>query len=122
MKIEKFEDIKAWILAKELAVEIYKIECKTTYGVDLSFKDQIQRAVISIMSNIAEGFERGSDKDFIKYLYISKGSCGEVRSLLNIAKEIGYIDSESFRILNSKCEEISKAISGFIKYLSKDRL
>jgi four helix bundle protein len=119
MKIEKFEDIKAWKLAKELVLEIYSIECKTTYGIDLGFKDQLQRATVSIMSNIAEGFERGSDKDFIKHLYISKGSCGEVRSLLYIAREIGYINHQQFDNLCKKCEEISKTISGLIRYLSK---
>ncbi len=74
MKIERFENIRAWQLAENLVLKVYDIKCKTNYGIDLGFKDQIQRASISIMSNIAEGFERGSNKEFIKFLYIAKGS------------------------------------------------
>jgi four helix bundle protein len=117
MKIEKFEDIKSWQLALELVVEIYSIECKTDYGIDIGFKDQIQRASVSIMSNIAEGFERGSNKEFIKFLYIAKGSCQEVRSLLHVGNKIGYIWEKSYLKLLNMVEEISKTISGLIKYL-----
>jgi four helix bundle protein len=70
------------------------------------------------MNNIAEGFERSSDKDFIKFLYYSKGSVGEVRSLLNIAVELGYIELEFYNKLKNDCLEISKQLSNFIKYLS----
>jgi len=117
MKIQKFEDILSWKKAKELALQIYKLQCKTSYGIDIGFKDQIQRAAISIMNNIAEGFERGSKKEFLKYLYIAKGSSGEVRSLLHIAKDLDYITVEQYNELLSQCEEISKTLSGLIKYL-----
>jgi four helix bundle protein len=82
MKIERFEDIIAWQLAKELTISIYSLfENSNDYG----FKDQIQRASISIMNNIAEGFERKTNNEFKQFLYIAKGSCGEVRSMLIVA-------------------------------------
>ena len=83
MKIERFEDIIAWQLAKELTISIYSLFEKSN---DYGFKDQIQRASISIMNNIAEGFERKTNNEFKQFLYIAKGSCGEVRSMLIVAK------------------------------------
>lgn len=114
MKIEKFEDIIAWQRSKDLAVDIYQCFklCK-----DYSFKDQIQRATISISNNIAEGFERQSNKELSKFLYISKGSCAEVRSMLYIALELKYISNENFDKLYFNSYEISKILSGFIKTL-----
>lgn len=88
MKIEKFEDIIAWQKAKELTLTVYTVFKANR---DYAFRDQIQRASISIMNNIAEGFERGSNPDFRKFLFIAKGSCGEVRSMLMIAEELGYL-------------------------------
>ena len=114
MRIEKFEDILSWQKAKELTIVVYsELEnCK-----DFGFKNQIQRASVSIMNNIAEGFERRSNKEFKQFLYIAKGSCGEVRSMLYLSKELNYLPLE----LNSKlfrlCIEISKLLSGFIKTL-----
>ncbi|MEJ5284988.1 MAG: four helix bundle protein [Brevinematia bacterium] len=118
MNINRFEDTIAWQLAEKLTTEIYKLEFKTQFGLDFGLKDQIQRASVSIMSNIAEGFERGSDKEFIKFLYIAKGSCGEVRSLLHVAYDLKYINQTTYKRLISDCEEISKTITGLIKYLS----
>lgn len=88
MKINTFEDIIAWKKAKELTLVIYK---STDACKDYSYNDQIRRAAVSIMNNIAEGFERQTDKEFIQFLYIAKGSCGEVRSMLYIALERRYI-------------------------------
>jgi len=91
MKIEKFEDILAWQKAKILTLKIYSL----LKGLkDLAFRDQICRASVSIMNNIAEGFERKSDKEFIHFLFIAKGSCGEVRSMLYLAIGLNYIDDE----------------------------
>lgn len=112
MKIEKFEDIIAWQKARVLTLLIYKEfkNCK-----DFSFKNQIERASISIMNNIAEGFERLTNKDFRNFLFIAKGSCGEVRSMLSVAKDLGYItnDTEMYKLT----VEISRMLSGFIKTL-----
>jgi len=114
MKIEKFEDIIAWNKAKTLTLRIYHV-FKTSK--DYSFKDQIQRAYVSIMNNISEGFERRSNKEFIHFLYISKGSCGEVRSMLSLGKDLNYIDEAEYAKLNNMTLEISKILSGFIKIL-----
>lgn len=114
MKIEKFEDIIGWQKAKNLTLDIYKQfkNCR-----DFSFRDQMQRAVISIMNNIAEGFERKGDKELKYFLFIAKGSCGEVRSMLYISHELGYVTKQDFDRLYALSVEISKLLSGFIKSL-----
>ncbi|MFH1402372.1 MAG: four helix bundle protein [Patescibacteria group bacterium] len=114
MKIEKFEDIISWQKAKILTVEIYKEfkDCR-----DFGFKDQIQRVSVSIMNNIAEGFERKGDKEFKHFLFIAKGSCGEVRSMLYLAENLKYINEQHFKKYYDLSVEISKLLSGFIKML-----
>jgi len=114
MTITRFEDILSWQKSKIFVIEIYKQfnQCR-----DFSFKDQILRAAVSIMNNIAEGYEKMSNKDFKSFLYISKGSCGEVRSMLYLALELNYISKNGFDYLYNQSEEISKMLSGFIKRL-----
>lgn len=114
MKIERFEDIIAWQKAKELTVAIYSQfkNCR-----DFGLRDQIQRASVSIMNNIAEGFERRTNKELINFLYIAKGSCGEVRSMFYLALQFGYINKEQFEKNYSLSVEISRLLSGFIKVL-----
>ena len=114
MKIEKFEYIIAWQKAKDLTLKIYHIFKNSR---DFDFKDQIQRASVSIMNNIAEGFERRTNKEFLHFLYIAKGSCGEVRSMLHLSLELKYISQKEFVGLHSLTLEISKILSGFIKTL-----
>ena len=114
MAIERFEDIIAWQKAKELTIQIYKIFGDSK---DFGFRDQIQRASVSVMNNIAEGFERKSNNEFRHFLYIAKGSCGEVRSMLIIAFELKKIESDDFQHLHGLSIEISKIIAGFIKTL-----
>ena len=113
-KIEKFEDIIAWQKSKILVSDIYKEfrVCK-----DYAFRDQIQRASVSIMNNIAEGYERKGNKEFSKFLYISKGSCGEVRSMLYLALDLGYISKDKFESFSRQSLEISRMLSNFIKTL-----
>lgn len=114
MKITKFEDILAWQKGKLLTVEIYR--CFRNIK-DFNFKDQILRAVVSICNNIAEGFERQSNKELSKFLFIAKGSCAEVRSMLHLALELNYISKDDFNKLYNLSQEISKMLSGFIKTL-----
>lgn len=114
MKIERFEDIIAWQKAKELSLIIYK---QFKNNNDFGFRDQIQRASISIMNNIAEGFERSGNRELKKFLYISKGSCGEVRSMLYMALELNYICEKDFEKPYILSVGISKLLSGFIKTL-----
>ena len=116
-RIERFEDIKAWQLAKELVVEVYKVSARDPFVKDFGLREQIRRAAVSIMANIAEGFERESDKEFQRFLVIDKGSAGEVRSHLYVASELGYVSAGEFERLKQMSEETSKAIQGFIAYL-----
>lgn len=114
MKIEKFEDILSWQKGEILVLDIYKIFLDSR---DFSFRDQLQRAAISIMNNIAEGFERKGDKEFKRFLFIAKGSCAEVRSMLYVALELKYITKNKFDEWYLLSVEISKMLSGLIKTL-----
>jgi four helix bundle protein len=116
VKIEKFEDIVVWQKARVFSVEIYNT---FRYCRDYAFKDQIQRATVSIMNNIAEGYERKGDREFRKFLYISKGSSAEVRSMLFLSLDLRYIDKNKFESLHDQSLEISKMLSGFIKKLNQ---
>ena len=112
MKILKFEDIIAWQKGQDLAVEIYhSFEHSRDYG----FKDQIQRASVSVSNNIAEGFDRNSNKEFIRFLYISISSCSEVKSMLYLSYRLNYLNNEQSKQLILKTEEVSRIIRGLIK-------
>lgn len=115
--IKSFEDIKSWQKGRILNVEIYKITNKGDFQSDFGLKDQIRRASVSITSNIAEGFERGSRKEFLQFLSYSKGSCGEVKSQLFLALDLGYIQQEEFEKIRNIVIEISSLLHGLIKYL-----
>ena len=112
MKIERFEDIIAWQKAREITVNIYK---SFSDSKDFGFRDQIQKASVSIMNNIAEGFERRSDKEFKHFLFIAKGSCGEVRSMLYLAMDLEKLQPTVCKKLFLLSQEISKILSGLIK-------
>lgn len=114
MKISRFEDIIAWQKAKLLTKNIYLLFGDSK---DYSFKDQIQKASCSIMNNIAEGFERKTNNEFKYFLFIAKGSCGEVRSMLCLAFELNKIKEADYKEQYALCEEISKMLSGLIKTL-----
>lgn len=90
MKIRKFEDLESWKKARKLTNTIYEATGTGTFTRDFGLKDQIRRASVSILSNIAEGFQRGGDKEFLQFLAVAKGSCGEVRAQLYIAVDQGY--------------------------------
>jgi len=117
MKFNRFEEIDVWKQSRLLVKDIYNISEQIPFSKDFSFKDQIRRSAVSTPSNIAEGYERKSNTEFIRFLYIAKGSAGELRTQLYLAKDLNYIDEEIFNSLLSKSEEISKSLSGFIKYL-----
>lgn len=113
-----FEELKIWQDARILVKEIYSL---TNSIKDRGYNDQIQRAAISIMNNIAEGAESGSDIMFKKYLQIAKGSCGEVRNMLYIGVDLNYIDKEKAEPLNVQCKCLSAAIFNLINYLNKSK-
>ena len=119
MKIEKFEDIESWKLARELTKDIYGITKLNNFSKDFGLKDQIQRASVSIMANLSEGFDSNSDKSFINFLNYSYRSASEVQSLLYIALDQEYISQNEFELLYTKCKDIKNLIGGLIQYLSK---
>ena len=116
MSIQKFEDVIAWQKGQDYAVGIYSI---FTGLKDYAYKDQICRAVISISSNVAEGFDRQSNKEFVRFLYISLGSCSEVKSLLYLAKRLNYISEEEKLKWLEMGNEISRIIRGLIKSMQQ---
>ena len=118
--MKRFEDLEVYQKAFEFSIKIYKITSSKTF--DYNIKNQIQRAVLSIPINIAEGFELQSNKQFIKFLYISKGSSGEVRSLLKICERLAYIDKDIVEESIKEVEDISKQLSKFINYLNKSEI
>ena len=111
-KIERFEDLIAWQKARILTKEIYEITRTGEFAKDFGLSGQIQRASVSIMSNIAEGFERGGRGEFHQFLSIAKGSAAEVRSQLYVALDIGYLDKRDFKIIMKKAEEVGRIIGG----------
>jgi four helix bundle protein len=112
----------SWQKARELNRLIYQASNRGPFARDFGLRDQMRRASISIMSNIAEGFERGGDKEFIQYLSIAKGSCGEVRSQLYAALEGAYLNAAEFKELSDHSVEVSRLISGFMTYLRRSDL
>jgi len=98
MQIKNFEDLEIWQLARRLTQEIYTLGRTPKFAKDYALKDQMQRAAVSIMSNIAEGFERAGNQEFAQYLYVAKASCGEVRSQLYVALDQEYLDQKKTRL------------------------
>ncbi|NPA66972.1 MAG: four helix bundle protein [Chlorobi bacterium] len=114
MKIEKFEDILSWQRSRKLVISVYEIFKDHK---DFGFKNQIEKAAVSVMNNIAEGFERKSNNEFKYFLFVAKGSAAEVRSMLYLAKDLNKIKKENFENLYKLTIEISKLLSGLIKTL-----
>ncbi|MES2746816.1 MAG: four helix bundle protein [Bacteroidota bacterium] len=117
-KFKSFEEINSWQKSREFNKRIYLVTESIDFKKDFDFVRQIRRASLSISSNIAEGFERNTDKEFIYFLYVAKASAGEVRSQLYLAFDLNYITKQEFEQLLESITEISKLLSGFIKYLS----
>lgn len=115
--IERFEDIEAWQRARALTRSIYRCTSDGAWSKDFGLRDQIRRAAVSIMSNIAEGFERGGATEFARYLTMAKASSGEVRCQLYVALDIGYIDQPVFDQLSALAVKTSGMIAGFANYL-----
>ncbi len=120
-KIERFEDLIAWQKARQLAADVYRVTSKGAFAKDFGLRDQIQRAAVSVMSNIAEGFERGSRSEFHQFLVIAKASLAEVRSQLYIALDAGYLDQPNFDNLMNQATEASKIIGGLRASVQRQR-
>jgi len=119
---KSFEELPVWQKARELVSYIYSLTRQDIFSRDFSLVDQIRRASASVMSNIAEGFERGSNAEFIHFLYISKGSAGETRTQLYIALDQGYISKDEFAKGFDLCRDIAGQLSGLIDYLKSSNL
>lgn len=123
MGYQNFKELRVWQEAKSLAVEAYKITAKGALAKDYGLKDQIQRSAVSIPSNIAvsipsniaEGYERNSNKDFIRFLMIAKGSIAELRTQLEIAMEIGFVDQKDYDAADNRCNMIGAMLTKLIK-------
>lgn len=121
-RVQKFEELEAWKLAREITNKIYGLSSGEAFGRDFGLRNQMRDSSVSIMSNIAEGFERDGDKEFIQFLSIAKGSAGELRSQLYVALDQDYVIEEDFRGTYGKLVECSRVISGLIKYLKQSEL
>ena len=119
MKIKKFEDLNIWKLSLRITKEIYDLTAKKEFSKDFSLRDQIRRAIISVSSNIIEGFEKNNNNEFVRFLKISKGSIGETRNQLYIALTVGYITKEEFNKINSDLEDLANQNGKLISYLQK---
>ena len=114
-KASKFEDLEIFQLARKLCKEVYEITKEGEFHKDTRFVQQIHASAGSVMDNIAEGYEREGNKEFVNFLYIAKGSCGEVRSQIIRASDVGFVDNDTATRLYNDCIELSKALSSFIK-------
>ena len=122
MKAKNIEELLVWQRARELVNNVYSLTKKQNFRRDFSLVDQIRRATITVMSNIAEGYERGSNTEFIQFLYIAKASCGEVRTQLLIALDQGYINKEELEKAKELALKVSGMLSNFISYLKRSKL
>jgi four helix bundle protein len=121
-KIENFEDIISWQKARVMTRDVYAASKMVLFSRDLGLRDQIQRASVSTMANIPEGFERGGNKEFAQFLSNSKGSCGEVKSHLYVALDQNYITQEGFDHIYGEADEVGRLLSEFMTYLRNSDL
>lgn len=120
-RIERFEELIAWQKARTLSREIYEVTRRGAFARDFGLSGQIQRAAVSIMSNIAEGFERGGRGEFHQFLSTAKASCAELRSQLYVALDVGYLDQQKFHFLLKHAEEVARIIGGLRASVAKQR-
>jgi four helix bundle protein len=121
MKIERFEDIEGWQEARVLARMVYEVSSKGQFARDFRLRRQIEDAAASVMANIAEGFDAGSDAEFIRFLGYARRSASEVQSHLYIALDRGYVTEQDFKPIHQKADQAKKLINGFIRYLRRSQ-
>jgi four helix bundle protein len=115
--VKHFEELEVWQTAREMAREIYGCGGDSAFARDFGLRDQIRRAAVSVVSNIAEGFERGGDREFRQFLAQAKGSCGEVRAQLYVALDQGYLNQDKFDRLSALTVQIGRMLGGLMSYL-----
>ena len=116
---KRFEELAFWQQARELTRLVYGLTQKDGFAKDYGLKDQIQRAAVSVMSNIAEGFSRGSNTEFLQFLFVAKGSLSEVQSQLYVALDLAYISRDEFRQLYAKADQVAKTMNAFIQSVKR---
>ena len=116
---KKFEEIESWKMARELTKQVYKVSNRSPFSRDFALRDQIRRAVISVMSNIAEGYDRSGTGEFVQFLATAKGSAAEVRCQLYVALDQDYIDSKQFSALSGIAVDTANLIGGLMNYLRR---
>ena len=121
MKIERFEDVQSWQAGRELARLVYDATRDPAFARDFGLRDQVQRAAGSVMHNVAEGFESGSDAEFARYLRITRRSASEVQSQCYLALDLTYIDKGSFDQIYAKADDVKRLINALIGYLNRSR-
>jgi four helix bundle protein len=121
MAIKDFEELEIWKFGRELTNQVYAVSSRGNFSKDYVLRDQIRRSAVSIMSNIAEGFERGGNPELIQFLCIAKGSCGEVRCQLYIALDQHYLEKSAGEALISSFRKLSIMINKFVEYLKKSK-
>lgn len=121
MKIVRFEDIEAWKEARILTKMIYEVTKKAAFSRDFGLKDQIQKASVSVLSNIAEGFDSQSKAGFIKFLIYARGSTSEVKSQSCVALDQGFVNQEEFDVIYEQASKVARLVNGFIRYLAKSK-
>lgn len=120
-RVQEFEELHVYQQARDLTNQIYEITRQGSFSKDYGLANQIRRASVSIMSNLAEGFERGTNTEFIQFLFIAKGSCGEVRAQLAIAFDQKYLEEDTYQSLVDQCRRISGMLSNLITYLKSSK-
>ena len=122
MAVQNFEDLNVWKQARLLTQEVYRLTKTEKFSRDFGLRDQIQRAAISVMSNIAEGFERGRNQEFSQFLYLAKASCGEVMSQLYVAFDQGYVTHDETEKLRQSFKRLSGMISNLVTYMRQSEM
>ncbi len=119
---QRFEELEVWRKSRRLVDAIYQVSEQGRFARDFGLRDQIRRAAVSVPSNIAEGYERNGDREMLQFLSHAKGSCGEVRCQLYLASDRAYLEREAFEALVADCQEISRMLAGFMRYIRESRL
>jgi len=120
--VRRFEDLEVWQKARELNKTVYAVSNVGVFARDFKLRGQARDASVSVMGNIAEGFERGGNREFVQFLSIAKGSCGELRSHVVAAMDVGYITQQQHQQISDKAIEVSRMISGLIGHLSRSAM
>jgi len=116
-EVKRFEDLEVWQEARTIVQHVYRVTSDRDFGRDLSLRDQVRRAAVSMMANIAEGFSRHSNREFVQYLFIAKASAAEVQSHFYVALDQGYVSQEQFQRLYDRIDRYARQVSALITYL-----